>query len=88
MRTADNQESIPKAITIDGVSHRIEDMRSGKHPFIRLLDRAPQRAVLGHPSTQPFITHCGISSVYETLHAGVPVLGLTVLYILGGWSVF
>ncbi|KAI9599015.1 hypothetical protein BDF19DRAFT_429830 [Syncephalis fuscata] len=51
-------------------------MRSGKHPVIRLLDNAPQRAVLAHPSTQLFVTHCGIGSIYETLYAGVPVLGL------------
>jgi hypothetical protein len=76
MKTAANEESIPKVVTIDGVSHSIEDMRSGKHPFIRLLDRAPQRAVLEHPSTQLFITHCGIASIYETLLAGVPILGL------------
>jgi hypothetical protein len=77
-KAAATEESIPKVVTIDGVSHSIADMRSGKHPFIRLLGRAPQRAILDHSSTQLFITHCGISSVYETLHAGVPVLGLPV----------
>ncbi|KAI9599037.1 hypothetical protein BDF19DRAFT_419343 [Syncephalis fuscata] len=73
---ADNKESIPQTITIDGVDHSVEDMRSGKHPVIRLLDNAPQRAVLAHPSAQLFVTHCGIGSIYETLYAGVPVLGL------------
>ncbi|RKP25746.1 hypothetical protein SYNPS1DRAFT_28533 [Syncephalis pseudoplumigaleata] len=75
-RTATDPESMPRTLTVDGVAHSIEDMRTGRHPVVRLLDHAPQRAILHHPSTQLFITHCGLSSVVETAEAGVPFLGL------------
>jgi hypothetical protein len=76
MKTAEHDDLVPASVKVDGITHRIEDMRSGKHPVIRLLDHALQRAVLAHPSTQLFISHCGISSIYEALHAGVSILGL------------
>jgi hypothetical protein len=74
---------LPESITLEGIQpgdpvevHHIEDMRTGKHPIIRLLDRAPQRAILEHPSTKLFLSHGGIASIYETIHAGVPILGI------------
>ncbi|KAI8057645.1 hypothetical protein BDF22DRAFT_615911 [Syncephalis plumigaleata] len=78
MNTATAGDHIPTSLTIDGTVHTISDMRSGKHLFIRMMDRAPQRAVLEHPSTILFITHCGIASIYETMFAGVPILGLPI----------
>ncbi|KAI8058254.1 hypothetical protein BDF22DRAFT_664711 [Syncephalis plumigaleata] len=78
MLTGDTSDSMLPTVTIDGVAHSIADMRSGKHPVIRLLNRAPQRAILEHPSTKLFMSHCGISSVYETMYAGVPIIGLPV----------
>ncbi|XP_060840456.1 UDP-glucosyltransferase 2-like [Rhopalosiphum padi] len=36
----------------------------------------PQRDILLHPNVKLFISHGGISGVYETVDAGVPVLGL------------
>ncbi|RKP07415.1 hypothetical protein THASP1DRAFT_9624, partial [Thamnocephalis sphaerospora] len=60
-------------------THSIADMRSGKHPVIRLVDRAPQRAILHHSATRLFISHGGIASTYESLYEGVPVLGMPVL---------
>ncbi|KAI8051950.1 hypothetical protein BDF22DRAFT_656084 [Syncephalis plumigaleata] len=79
MRSGNHEESLLSTITIDGTTHSVADMRSGRHPVVRLLDRAPQRAILQHPSTVLFISHCGISSVYETIFAGVPVLGLPIM---------
>ncbi|KAI9596997.1 hypothetical protein BDF19DRAFT_437438 [Syncephalis fuscata] len=76
MRTADNHDLIPETVTVNGVVHSIRDMQSGKHAAVRLLNRAPQRAVLEHPSTRLFISHCGIASLFESLFAGVPILGL------------
>ncbi|KAF8656602.1 hypothetical protein HU200_060667 [Digitaria exilis] len=37
---------------------------------------APQRRVLGHGSCGAFVTHCGWSSVMESLAAGVPMVAL------------
>ncbi|KAK9710462.1 hypothetical protein K7432_008426 [Basidiobolus ranarum] len=56
--------------------HYLEDMQHGRHPFIRILERAPQRAVLKHPSVQLFISHCGLGSIHEAMEAGTPILGI------------
>jgi UDP:flavonoid glycosyltransferase YjiC (YdhE family) len=79
MRSANHEESALPTITIDDVTHNVADMRAGHHPAIRLLDRAPQRAILNHPSTVLFISHCGIRSTHETIFVGVPILGLPIL---------
>lgn len=33
-----------------------------------------------HPNVKLFISHGGISSMYETVDAGIPVLGFPVLF--------
>ncbi|XP_060838323.1 UDP-glucosyltransferase 2-like isoform X2 [Rhopalosiphum padi] len=40
----------------------------------------PQRDILLHPNVKMFISHGGISGVYETVDAGVPVLGFPFFY--------
>ncbi|XP_050538591.1 uncharacterized protein LOC126904011 [Daktulosphaira vitifoliae] len=40
----------------------------------------PQRDILLHPKVKLFISHGGISGVYEAVDAGVPVLGFPLLY--------
>ena len=37
------------------------------------------RAVLAHPNVRVFISHCGINSVYESMVAGTPVVGIPML---------
>ena len=41
-----------------------------------LIGWFPQADVLAHPKTRLFITHCGISSTYETAQNGVPVVAM------------
>ncbi|CAI6352176.1 unnamed protein product [Macrosiphum euphorbiae] len=40
----------------------------------------PQRDILAHPNVKLFISHGGISGVYEAVDAGVPVLGFPLFY--------
>eukprot|EP00102_Acyrthosiphon_pisum_P011884 XP_008180806.1 PREDICTED: UDP-glucuronosyltransferase 2B2 isoform X2 [Acyrthosiphon pisum] len=40
----------------------------------------PQREILLHPNVKLFISHGGMSGVYETVDAGVPVLGFPLFY--------
>ncbi|KAE9543336.1 hypothetical protein AGLY_003247 [Aphis glycines] len=40
----------------------------------------PQRDILLHPNVKLFISHGGISGVYEAIDAGVPVLGFPFFY--------
>ncbi|RKP26376.1 hypothetical protein SYNPS1DRAFT_3397, partial [Syncephalis pseudoplumigaleata] len=57
-------------------THVVSEMQSGAHPFIRLVDIAPQRAVLNHPAVKLFISHCGSASVSEAMDAGTPILAV------------
>jgi MGT family glycosyltransferase len=43
---------------------------------LRILEWAPQRAVLAHPNVKVFVSHCGINSVYESVHTGTPIVGI------------
>ncbi|KAL0355369.1 UNVERIFIED_CONTAM: UDP-glycosyltransferase 74D1 [Sesamum radiatum] len=40
----------------------------------KMVEWAPQEAVLAHPSTACFVTHCGWSSFMESLSMGVPLV--------------
>lgn len=46
--------------------------------FYHITPFAPQRAILAHPSTTLFLSHCGASSINEALFHGVPILGLPI----------
>lgn len=41
-----------------------------------LLGWAPQASILGHSSTGAFVSHCGWSSLNESVYYGVPVVGI------------
>jgi MGT family glycosyltransferase len=43
---------------------------------LRILEWAPQQAVLAHPNVKVFVSHCGSNSVYESVHAGTPIVGI------------
>ncbi|KAL8524946.1 hypothetical protein ACS0TY_014535 [Phlomoides rotata] len=37
---------------------------------------APQASILAHPNTGGFVSHCGWSSITESMYFGVPVIGM------------
>ena len=45
---------------------------------LQLYTQVPQQAVLAHPSTLLFVTHCGMHGVLEAVHHGVPMVGMPV----------
>ena len=46
-------------------------------PGVRVLEWGPPPlAVLAHPNVAAFVSHCGINSVYESVRAGTPIVGL------------
>ncbi|ALC46938.1 CG16732 [Drosophila busckii] len=47
---------------------------------IYLSSSLPQRQLLQHPNMKLFITHGGLLSIMEAVHAGVPMLGLPIYY--------
>ncbi|KAL2834680.1 hypothetical protein BJY01DRAFT_259451 [Aspergillus pseudoustus] len=45
---------------------------------IRIMHWVPQRAILDHPSTCLYLSHCGASSTMEAVYHGVPVVAMPV----------
>ncbi|XP_069361961.1 UDP-glucosyltransferase 2-like [Maniola hyperantus] len=43
---------------------------------VHVITWAPQQSILAHPNCILFITHGGLLSIMETLHAGVPIIGM------------
>nr|ANI22010.1 UDP-glycosyltransferase 40U2 [Spodoptera exigua] len=48
-------------------------------PNVHILEWAPQQAILSHPNLAVFITHGGLLSTIESVHFGVPIIGIPVL---------
>ena len=46
------------------------------HERVKIVEFVPQDVVLHHPSVVAFFSHCGINSVYESILAGKPIIGL------------
>jgi hypothetical protein len=59
------------AVDYDGILNN-------RNPQWKVLHWAPQRAILDHPCTSLFTTHCGASSTMEAVYHGVPVIAMPV----------
>lgn len=44
----------------------------------RIVEWAPQHKILEHSSTGAFVSHCGWNSTLESIHYGVPVIGIPI----------
>lgn len=49
-----------------------------QNPHWKIIPWTPQRAILDHPSTALFISHCGGSSTMEAIYHGVPVISMGI----------
>ncbi|KAE9540022.1 hypothetical protein AGLY_005274 [Aphis glycines] len=58
---------------------KYEDEMDDKPENIMTKKWLPQRDILLHPNVKLFISHGGISGLYETVDAGVPVLGFPLI---------
>ncbi|XP_026332122.1 UDP-glucuronosyltransferase 2B15-like [Hyposmocoma kahamanoa] len=45
---------------------------------VHIIKWAPQPSILAHPKTILFVTHGGLLSTTETIHFGVPIIGIPV----------
>ncbi|KAG5871164.1 hypothetical protein JTB14_016314 [Gonioctena quinquepunctata] len=54
-----------------------EDLDNVPHN-VKIVEWIPQQVILDHPNTKAFITHGGLLSSLETVHYGVPIIGIPV----------
>ncbi|XP_032772326.1 UDP-glucuronosyltransferase 2B7 [Rattus rattus] len=45
-------------------------------PNTRVFKWIPQNDLLGHPKTKAFVTHGGANGIYESIHHGIPMVGI------------
>ncbi|XP_018563298.1 UDP-glucuronosyltransferase 2B10 [Anoplophora glabripennis] len=55
-----------------------EDSLPGLPSNVKLMKWLPQQDLLAHPNTKLFISHGGMLSTIETVHYGVPVIGIPI----------
>jgi len=58
----------------------VGDLFDSVHPDFMMVAFAPQRAILEHPHTRAFLSHCGPASANEAAYHGVPVIGIGVYF--------
>ncbi|KAG0169525.1 hypothetical protein DFQ28_003603 [Apophysomyces sp. BC1034] len=71
--TNDSMDHFPekaKSLSKKNQAYSVAELFDNKHPHIRFIQWAPQRAVLLHPSTIFFISHGGAGSLHDALSAG------------------
>ncbi|XP_051152827.1 UDP-glucosyltransferase 29-like isoform X2 [Andrographis paniculata] len=71
MEDDEKQETLIEELSLpEGFLDRVSDRG------LVVTDWAPQAEVLGHSSIGAFLSHCGWSSVMESLYFGVPIVGM------------
>ncbi|CAL4059069.1 unnamed protein product, partial [Meganyctiphanes norvegica] len=45
---------------------------------VKIVEWLPQQDILAHNQTTLFITHCGMHSIVEALHNGIPMVGMPI----------
>ncbi|XP_073959119.1 UDP-glucosyltransferase 2-like isoform X1 [Choristoneura fumiferana] len=67
---------------LGGLQHtviwKIEEIPAKIPKNVHIVTFAPQQSILAHPNCILFITHGGLLSTTETLHYGVPIIGIPV----------
>jgi len=69
-------KKFPKVGVIWRLKENLVDSPPNNILFIDWID---QRSLLAHPKVKLFITHCGMNSVLEAVHAGVPMIGMPTM---------
>uniref|UniRef100_A0A2A4K0I8 UDP-glycosyltransferases domain-containing protein n=1 Tax=Heliothis virescens TaxID=7102 RepID=A0A2A4K0I8_HELVI len=57
---------------------KFEEVLPNLPPNLHIIKWAPQQSILAHPNLRLFITHGGLLSTTETVHFGVPIIGIPV----------
>nr|XP_037868128.1 UDP-glucosyltransferase 2 [Bombyx mori] len=57
---------------------KFEDEFQNVPDNVHIVKWAPQQSILAHPNCILFITHGGLLSTTETLHHGVPIIGMPI----------
>nr|WMP40226.1 UDP-glucuronosyltransferase UGT40AY2 [Tuta absoluta] len=57
---------------------KFEEQLTSLPKNVHILNWAPQPSILAHPNCKLFITHGGLLSTIETIHFGVPIIGIPV----------
>ncbi|CAG8620807.1 20_t:CDS:2 [Ambispora gerdemannii] len=71
----------PSTINLQsGISINTTTILTNSNPHIKILDWAPQFAVLNHTNVKIFLTHGGIESIFEALYTATPML-IMPLYV-------
>ncbi|CAH0564767.1 unnamed protein product [Brassicogethes aeneus] len=59
---------------------KFEEDIPNKPENVKIMNWLPQSSVLAHSNTKLFISHGGLLSVIESVHYGVPILGIPVFW--------
>ncbi|GBP21531.1 UDP-glucuronosyltransferase 2B15 [Eumeta japonica] len=64
----------PSILMLEKFEEKLRDLA----PKVHIIELVPQLSILSHPKTLLFITHGGKLSTTETIHYGVPVIGIPI----------